>query len=76
MCTVYAHDDTSERPGLHVQEAQLPPLLAGLVGTDDESGMPVRAEKTPEQIAAEQLLADSFIAEQLFEQSARDRENQ
>ncbi|HEX4443193.1 MAG TPA: hypothetical protein VHZ81_06450 [Galbitalea sp.] len=76
MCTVYAHDDTSERPGLHVQQAQLSPLLAGLVGADDQSGKPARVEKTPEQLAAEQLLADSFIAEQLFEQSARDRENQ
>jgi hypothetical protein len=75
LCTVYAHDDTSERPGLHVGQAQLSPLVAGLAEIEASRG-PAPVEKTPEQLAAEQLLADSFVAEQLFEQSARDREGQ
>jgi hypothetical protein len=91
-CTVYAHDDVSEKPGLHVGNTSVSPLVADLIQdavpaspaapaspADAHEGAVQAAQKTqksPEQLAAEQLLADSFIAEQLHEQAARDQQNQ
>jgi hypothetical protein len=78
-CTVYAHDDTSERPGLHVKDEQVSPLLAGLVGANQTSATQTTAkptEKTATQLAAEELLVESFIAEQLLEQSRADQQGQ
>ena len=72
-CTVYGHDDTSEKPGLHVGNTPVSPLVAGIVNPQETAKPAV--EKTPEQLAAEQLLMDSFIAEQLFEQSSQDQQN-
>jgi hypothetical protein len=73
-CTVYSHDDTSERPGLHVKDEQVSPLLAGLVGTRETTARPT--EKSASQLAAEELLVESFIAEQLLEQSRADQQGQ
>ena len=77
-CTVYSHDDTSPRPGLHINEhPQLPG--AELVGTVAGAGSDA-AEKAPEktasQLAAEQLLIDSMITQQLLEQQLADRDSQ
>jgi hypothetical protein len=79
-CTVYSHDDTSEKPGLHVGAAPVSPLVAGVVATAQpeaaiEPAAPA-AEKSPAQLAAEQLLMDSFIAEQLHEQGLIDSQGQ
>lgn len=74
FCTVYSHDDTSPRPGLHINEhPQLPG--ADLVGSPatDAAAEPA-PEKTASQLAAEQLLIDSMIAQQLLEQQLSDRE--
>jgi hypothetical protein len=74
-CTVYAHDDTSERPGLHVNDQ---PQIPGhdLVGSPPQlsTAPPAGPEKTASQLAAEQLLVDGLIAQQLLEQQLTDRE--
>lgn len=77
-CTVYSHDDTSPRPGLHINEhPQLPG--AELVGDIAGAGGPAAetsAEKSESQLAAEQLLVDGLIAQQLLEQQLADRDSQ
>jgi hypothetical protein len=77
-CTVYSHDDTSERPGLHVNHQKLLPGHE-LIGADsqvDAGAAPPASEKTESQLAAEQLLVDSMIAQQLLEQQLADRDAQ
>ena len=59
-CTVYAHDDTSERPGLHVTDNQTPPEPPRY-----EYGRPSGPPVDPE-------LVDQLIAQQLIEQRLTD----
>lgn len=79
-CTVYGHDDTSPRPGLHVNEhPQLPgaELVGNPGGANAGAGMDAAEnaqEKTASQRAAEQLLVDSMIAQQLLDQQLSDRD--
>jgi hypothetical protein len=83
FCTVYSHDDTSPRPGLHIDEhPQLPgaelvgnPAADAAAGAAEAGQAPEAApEKTASQLAAEQLLVDSMIAQQLLEQQLSERE--
>jgi hypothetical protein len=50
-CTVYGHDDTSERPGLHVNDHQ----FAGTQTGSRPTG-PVLDQQTVDQLIAQQLL--------------------
>jgi len=62
-CTVYGHDDTSERPGLHA-------------GADSAGVKRSGQQLTPDQLAAraelEQQTVDRMIAQQLAEQRVAD----
>lgn len=59
-CTVYAHDDTSERPGLHVDDNPVAPEASGYV-YGRPSGPPVDPD-----------VVDQLIAQQLIEQRLAD----
>ena len=59
-CTVYGHDDTSERPGLHVNDNQAPPPPPRYEYVRP-SGPPVAPE-----------VVDQLIAQQLIEQRLTD----
>jgi hypothetical protein len=59
-CTVYAHDDTSERPGLHVGDNATPDTARYEYGRP--SGPPVDPE-----------IVDQLIAQQLIEQRLSDQ---
>ena len=59
-CTVYGHDDTSERPGLHVNDNQAPPPPPRY-----EYGRPAGPPVAPEVV-------DQLIAQQLIEQRLTD----
>ncbi|HEY5230783.1 MAG TPA: hypothetical protein VIJ11_07830 [Galbitalea sp.] len=58
-CTVYAHDDTSERPGLHINE--------------DPTGPATQAFGRPTAPAVPQEVVDQLIAQQLVEQRLADQ---
>jgi hypothetical protein len=78
-CTVYSHDDTSERPGLHINEhPQLPghELIGGFGPGQTDPGQAGgdQPERTASQLAAEQLLVDSLIAQQLLEQKLSEQQ--
>lgn len=59
-CTVYAHDDTSERPGLHVGDN--PPLETPRYEYGRPSGPPVDPD------VVDQLIAQQLIEQRLSEQ--------
>ena len=59
-CTVYSHDDTSERPGLHVTDNQTPPAPPRY-----EYGRPAGPAVDPDVV-------DQLIAQQLIEQRLAD----
>jgi hypothetical protein len=56
-CTVYGHDDTSERPGLHINDAP-------------SGGVPMLGR--PTQPPVDQSIVDRLIAQQLLEQRLTD----
>ena len=58
-CTVYAHDDTSERPGLHINE--------------DPAGPATQGFGRPTAPAVPQEVVDQLIAQQLVEQRLADQ---
>jgi hypothetical protein len=64
-CTVYAHDDTSERPALHVHNSATSPAQPDLVDLP-ESGRP----KAP--VVADDVVAQ-LIEQQLIEQRLADQ---
>jgi hypothetical protein len=57
-CTVYGHDDTSERPGLHITDTQTPPAPPSF--------------GRPTQLAIDPAVVDQLIAQQLIEQRLAD----
>jgi hypothetical protein len=59
-CTVYGHEDTSERPGLHNNDVASPPVAPRY-----EYGRPAGPAVQPE-------VADQLIAQQLIEQRLTD----
>jgi hypothetical protein len=60
-CTVYAHDDTSERPGLHINDDPTAPAAPRY-----EYGRPTGPPVDPE-------IVDQLIAQQLIEQRLSDQ---
>ena len=57
-CTVYGHDDTSERPGLHINDNPVPSAPPAL--------------GRPTQPAVDPTVVDQLIAQQLIEQRLAD----